>query len=119
MLTFTNCNKDRNTNIMMPNARDPNRFVAECEEYGLLGSHEIKSYTDVELWQKFILFFLSERHDCSEIDLDNDQISRMSHTGQEKNESFIDFEAKDDEMINIKHIFMNNYNDSNKLKNLK
>ena len=111
MLTFTNCNKDRNANIMVPNARDPNRFIAECEEYGLLGSHEIKSYTDIQLWQKFILFFLSEKHDCSEIDLEHDHTSRMSHNGgPEKNESFVDFEVIDDEIIDVKHIFMNDYN---------
>ena len=47
------------------------RALESYEANGVLFSNEIKSMSDIEVWQRFLLFFVHENHNCSEFEIDN------------------------------------------------
>ena len=57
--------------MMTKNNTLNNRIIDNFENEKLLFSNEIKSMSDVEIWQRFLLFFIQEKHSCAEFDLNN------------------------------------------------
>jgi len=74
LMTFTQFNPDSFPFVMTKGNSLGNRIIENFEAEKLLFSNEIKSMSDLEIWQKFLIFFMQESHPCSEFDLTNDSM---------------------------------------------
>jgi hypothetical protein len=101
---------------------NPNAGQVNFDDPKYLFSNEIKTLTEVELWQKFILFFLKENHACSSFDLHQEKEAadskRSSVRKHQNNMSRLDFEAIEDEPL-VRQVLTDSYNSNNKQPSLK
>jgi hypothetical protein len=74
LMTFTQFNPENFPYVMTKGNSLGNRIIENFEAEKLMFSNEIKSMSDLEIWQKFLLFFMQEAHPCSEFDLTNDSL---------------------------------------------
>jgi len=74
LMTFTQFNPESFPFVMTKGNSLGNRIIENFEAEKLLLSNEIKSMSDLEIWQKFLMFFMQETHPCSEFDLTNDSM---------------------------------------------
>jgi len=74
LMTFTQFNPDSFPFVMTKGNSLGNRIIENFEAEKLMFSNEIKSMSDLEIWQKFLIFFMQETHPCSEFDLTNDSL---------------------------------------------
>ena len=108
MLTFTQLNQDNLPLFLMKTSGMGGRTLESYEAMGVLFSNEIKSITDVEVWQRFLLFFVQESHNCSEFEL-NTQSDRYSNQ-MENTQVFSRMdEMIADECATVKPITMSNW----------
>ncbi len=74
LMTFTQFNPESFPFVMTKGNSLGNRIIENFEAEKLMFSNEIKSMSDLEIWQKFLIFFMQETHPCSEFDLTNDSL---------------------------------------------
>ncbi len=98
-MTFTNFNPDNLPMFLMKNNTIGNRPLDAYEAQGCLFSNEIKSVTDIEIWQKFLLFFIQEAHLFSEFDMGNNENPLESTTNFSRLE--MDIPDEEGEVRNI------------------
>ena len=67
MLTFTQFNAENLPTFLKNNPNANNQINLDDPMY--LFTKEIKTLSDVELWQKFLIFFMKEKHPCAQLDL--------------------------------------------------
>ena len=81
-----------------------------------LFTKEIKTLSDVELWQKFLIFFLKEKHPCGHFDLQEDLAGEDKGPAPDSRISIdysskVDCELIEDEPI-VRRIMTDQYNDN-------
>lgn len=76
---------------------------------------EIKTLNDVELWQKFLIFFLKEAHTCSHFDMQEDINDASQHDNQKTaiDSSRFDCDVIEDEPM-VRQVLTGMYNQNNK-----
>jgi len=104
LMTFTQFNPENFPFVMTKNNTLGNRIMANFEADKLLISNEIKSMSDLEIWQKFLLFFMQENHPCSEFDLTNE-----SYVENTKLVSPRDIEALEED-VSIRAVIISDFN---------
>ena len=63
--------------------------------------NEIKTFTDAELWEKFVLFFVKENHSCSNFDIQEEMShsNNSTHLNIRKPSNTFDFDIIEDEPL--------------------
>jgi len=79
-MTFAQFGHEQFPFMMTKNNTFNNRIIANFEAEKLFEPNEIRSLSDVEVWQKFILFFMKEDHACAEFDLGNENAVAADNT---------------------------------------
>jgi len=77
-----------------------------------LFTKEIKTLTDVELWHKFLIFFLKEKHACAHFDLQEEfpnETNRESHPRNLIDTSKLESEFVEDEPT-VSRVLTDQYN---------
>jgi len=103
-MTFTQFNPENYPFVMTKNNTLGNRIIANFEADKLLISNEIKSMSDLEIWQKFLLFFMQENHLCSEFDITNDSFIENTRLGSPR-----DLEALEED-VSIRTVIISDFN---------
>jgi len=104
LMTFTQFNPENYPFVMTKNNTLGNRIIANFEADKLLISNEIKSMSDLEIWQKFLLFFMQENHLCSEFDITNDSFIENTRLGSPR-----DLEALEED-VSIRTVIISDFN---------
>ena len=103
-MTFTQFSPESFPFLMTRNNNLGNKIIDNIDAEKLLFSNEIKSMSDVEIWQRFLLFFMQENHLCSEFDLCNDSVIENTRTVIPQ-----DFEEVEED-VSIRPIMISDFN---------
>lgn len=69
-MTFTQFNAENLPTFLKNNPNANTQISLDDPMY--LFTKEIKTLSDVELWQKFLIFFMKEKHPCAHLDLQDE-----------------------------------------------
>jgi len=113
LLTFTQFNAE-NLPIFLKNNPNANHQL-NLDDPMYLFTKEIKTLSDVELWQKFLIFFLKEKHACAHLDL-QEEITGENKRSMPSSRNSIDVSRFECDLIEdepmIRQVMIDNYNNN-------